>query len=224
MSEWILEEADYRYEHSEIKTLDRIEGSFQTGRSYQIFGDPGSGKTTLLALFAGLAVCTKGSLTYDGQEIVSLERHRYRGGEVACLFQTGSLLKDSPMANLEMEVLLSGEKPEKERLKSLLLSVGLAENQLRLPTNRLSESDRQLVTLAKLMTKSKAKLVLVDEPEKVFSECGVLFAMTRLRNYCLQQKKCLIFTTQSPQSVNFADELWGLNGGKLLFIKEQRPS
>ena len=128
------------------------------------------------------------------------------------------------MANLEMEVLLSGEKPEKERLKSLLLSVGLAENQLRLPTNRLSESDRQLVTLAKLMTKSKTKLVLVDEPEKVFSECGVLFGMAKLRNYCLQQKKCLIFTTQSTQSVNFADELWGLNGGKLLFIKEQHPS
>ncbi|MBO0452349.1 ATP-binding cassette domain-containing protein [Candidatus Enterococcus murrayae] len=223
MTEWVLKNVEYRYERSEIKTLDGIHGSFQTGKSYQIFGNPGSGKSTLLALFAGLAVCTKGSLTVSGQEIASLERNIYRGRETACIFQAGSLLKDSPLANLEMEVLLSGAKLEKERLKRILLAVGLAENQLKTPTNRLSEKNRQLVALAKLLAKQHAKLILIDEPEKVFSECGVPVAMELLRNHCLQQEKCLIFTTQSTQSVQFADELWGLNGGKLLFIKEQHP-
>ena len=45
--------------------------------------------------------------------------------------------------------------------------------------------------------------------------------MNKLRSHSLQEKKCFIFTTQTTQSVKFADELWGLNGGKLLFIKEQ---
>ncbi|WP_314575125.1 hypothetical protein [Enterococcus gilvus] len=87
--------------------------------------------------------------------------------------------------------------------------------------NKLSEKDQQLVALAKLLAKKTAQLLLVDEPEVVFSECGVSFAMERLRRQCLQQEKCLVFTTQTLQSVKFADELWGLNGGKLLFIKEQ---
>lgn len=221
MTEWVLEQVDYQYEQSEIKTLAALYGSFRTGRSYQIIGDLGSGKSTLLALLAGLVVCSKGSLTFAEKELASLDRNTYRGREVACLFREGSLLRDSALANLEMEVLLSGGKSDKEELTKVLLSVGLQEHQLKRPLNKLSEKDQQLVALAKLLAKKTAQLLLVDEPEVVFSECGVSFAMERLRRQCLQQEKCLVFTTQTLQSVKFADELWGLNGGKLLFIKEQ---
>ncbi|MGP5431875.1 ATP-binding cassette domain-containing protein [Enterococcus malodoratus] len=223
MTEWALEQVDYCYKQSEVKKLDGVSGSFQTGRSYQISGAPGSGKTTILALFAGLVVCSKGSLTFAGHELAEIDRNTYRGRETACLFQKSSLLKDSPLANLEMEMLLSGGKSTKEALKKGLLSVGLAENQLKTSVSKLTVKDRQLTALAKLLMKKSAKLILVDEPEKVFSECGADYAMKRLREHCLQQKKCLIFTTQSIQSVKFADELWGLNEGKLLFIKEQDP-
>lgn len=221
MTEWIMQNVDFQYKQSEVKTLDNILGSFRTGRSYQIFGDPDSGKSTLLALLAGLTICSKGSLTFAGKELASLDRNTYRGREVACLFQEGSLLRDSALANLEMEVLLSGEKIDKKALTKILMSVGFQKKQLNLPLNKLSQKDQQLVTLAKLLAKKTAQLILVDEPEKVFSECGVFFAMERLRRHCLQQEKCLLFTTQTTQSVKFADELWGLNGGKLLFIKEQ---
>lgn len=223
MTEWIVQNVDFQYKQSEVKTLDNIHGSFRTGKSYQIFGDPDSGKSTLLALLAGLTVCSKGTLTFAGKELASLDRNTYRGREVACLFQEGSLLRDSALANLEMEVLLSGEKIDKEALTKVLMSVGLQENQLKLPLSKLSQKDQQLGTLAKLLAKKTAQVILVDEPEKVFSECGVSFAMERLRRHCLQQEKCLLFTTQTTQSVKFADELWGLNGGKLLFIKEQSP-
>lgn len=221
MTKWILENVDYHYEYAEIKTFEEISGSFNTGKSYQIFGASGSGKSTLLALFAGLAVCSKGSLTFDGQEIASLDRNSYRGREVACLFQESLLLKDSPLGNLELEILFSGKKPNKEDLKQTLLSVGLAEKQLNTSLEKLDEKDRQLVALAKLLAKKSAKLILVDEPEKFFSACGVSFALNRLKSYCSRRNICLIFTTQTTQSVKFADELWGLNEGKLLFIKEQ---
>ncbi|MGM0338623.1 ATP-binding cassette domain-containing protein [Enterococcus sp. AZ007] len=224
MTEWLLKKVDYQYKQSEIKTLDAIHGSFQTGKSYQINGNSGSGKTTLLALFAGLIPCSSGSLTYAGHDIALIDRNSYRGREVACLLQKGNLLRDSAVANLEMEILLSGEKIDSDKLNKILLSVGFAEKKLKVPFKRLTEKDRQLIALAKLLVKRRAKLVLIDEPEKVFSECGVSFAMTKVRNYCLHQNKCLIFTTQSTQSVKFADELWGLNGGKLLFIKEQNSN
>lgn len=221
MTEWVLTQVDYHYKLSEIKTLDAIQGSFQTGKSYQIYGAPDSGKTTLLALFAGLITCSNGSLTFAGQDLTSIDQNSYRGHEIACLFQESRLLKDSPIANLEMEILLSGEKIKLDKLKKVLLSVGLAERQLTIPLNKLTEKERQLVALAKLLAKQSAGLILVDEPESAFKECGVSLAMEKLRKHCLQHNKCLIFTTQTTQSVKFADELWGLNGGKLLFIKEQ---
>lgn len=221
MTKWNLDQVNYRYKHSKIPTFDKIRGSFQIGKSYQISGDSGSGKSTLLALFAGLITCCSGSLTYDHQEIAKIDRNHYRSQEVDCLFQEGSLLKDSALANLEMETLLSGRKVDKDVLIRGLLSIGLSEKQLNIPLTKLSKKDQQLVALAKLLMKKRAQLILVDEPEKVFSECGVSFAMNKLRSLSLQEKKCFIFTTQSTQSVKFADELWGLNGGKLLFIKEQ---
>lgn len=221
MTEWRFNQVDYRYKQSEIKTLDAIEGRFQTGKSYQVFGDISSGKSTFLALLAGLIVCSGGTLTFADKELSSIDRNKYRGREVACLFQRGSLLKDSPLANLEMEILLSGARLDKEELKRGLLSVGLSESRLTVSINRLTEKERQLVNLAKILVKKTAKLILVDEPEQVFSECGVAFAMNKLKQHSLQQKNCLIFTTRTTQSVKFADELWGLNGGKLLFIKEQ---
>lgn len=221
MTKWVLSQLDYQYKRSEIKTFENIQGSFQTGKSYQISGVSGSGKTTLLALFAGLITCSAGSLTFDEQEIATLDRNHYRGQKVACLFQKGSLLRDSPLANLEMEALLSGNHVDREELIRGLLSIGLEEKQLTIPLNKLGKKDRQLTALAKLLMKARAQLILIDEPEKVFSDCGVTFAMKLLKRHSLQQKKCLIFTTQSTQSVKFADELWGLNGGELLFIKNQ---
>ena len=223
MSNWVLKNLDYQYMQSEITTFTGIQGSFQTGKSYQILGASGSGKSTLLALLAGVTVCSRGSLTFDGQELALLNRDAYRGSEVACLFQESCLLKDSPLGNLELEVFLSGAHSNKEVLKQTLFSVGLMEKQLKLPVEKLAKKDRQLVALAKLLVKPQAKLILVDEPEKLFSECGVSYALKKLRSYCLQQKKCLIFTTQTLRSVKFADELWGLNGGKLLFIKGDTP-
>lgn len=221
MTEWILKKVDYQYKKSAVKTLDGINGSFQTAKSYQVFGDSGSGKSTFLALLAGLIVCTEGALTVAGAELAELDRNTYRGHTVACLFQEGSLLEDSAMANLEMEMLLSGSSVDKVEIAKVLLSVGLTEKQLNISVTKLSKKDRQLVSLAKLLVKKRAELILVDEPEQVFSDCGVAKAMRLLKKHCLQNDTCLIFTTQTTQSVSFADELWGLNRGKLLFIKEQ---
>ncbi len=53
---------------------------------------------------------------------------------------------------------------------------------------KLSKKDQQLVALAKLLLKKRAQLILVDEPEKVFSECGVSFAMNKLRSHSLQER------------------------------------
>ena len=221
MTRWVLNQLDFHYRRSEIKTFENIQGSFQTGKSYQISGISGSGKTTLLNLLAGLVTCSAGSLTYDEQEIAALDRNYYRRQKVACLFQEDSLLKDSPLANLEMEALLSGNHVDREELIRGLLTTGLKEKQINIPINRLNKRDRQLTALSKLLMKDHAELILIDEPEVVFSDCGMMFAMKLLKRHILQKKKCLIFTTQSTQSVKFADELWGLNRGKLLFIKSQ---
>lgn len=220
MKQLLLENVSYSINKPKMEIICQLNVEFFPGRVYLILGNAQSGKTTLLSLLAGLLTCTSGTITFDGQNLAEMNRDDYRAQQVSCLFQTGTLVNDTPLANLVLANTIAQQEIPTHELTKILQRVGLTPVQIKTTVNKLDKKTQQLVTVAKIMT-SRSPLVLLDEPARLFSELELESTMDELANFCRSQGKCLIIASQSNNTVKFADELWGLNGGKLLFIKEQ---
>lgn len=220
MKQLLLENVSYSIDKPKMEIICQLNAEFFPGRVYLILGNAQSGKTTLLSLLAGLLTCTSGTITFDGQNLAEMNRNDYRAQQVSCLFQTGTLVNDTPLANLVLANTIAQQEIPTDELTKILQRVGLTPVQIKTTVNKLDKKTQQLVTVAKIMA-SRSPLVLLDEPAQLFSELELESTLDELANFCRSQGKCLIIASQSNNTVKFADELWGLNGGKLLFIKEQ---
>lgn len=220
MKQLLLENVSYSINKPKLEIICQLNADFFPGRVYLIFGNAQSGKTTMLSLLAGLLTCTSGTITFDGQNLEEMNRDDYRAQQVSCLFQTGTLVNDTPLANLVLANTIAQQEVPMDELTKILQRVGLTPVQIKTTVNKLDKKTQQLVTVAKIMA-SRSPLVLLDEPARLFSELELESTLDELANFCRSQGKCLIIASQSNNTVKFADELWGLNGGKLLFIKEQ---
>lgn len=220
MKQLLLENVSYSINKPKLEIICQLNAEFFPGRVYLIFGNAQSGKTTMLSLLAGLLTCTSGTITFDGQNLEEMNRDDYRAQQVSCLFQTGTLVNDTPLANLVLANTIAQQEVPMDELTKILQRVGLTPVQIKTTVNKLDKKTQQLVTVAKIMA-SRSPLVLLDEPARLFSELELESTLDELANFCRSQGKCLIIASQSNNTVKFADELWGLNGGKLLFIKEQ---
>lgn len=220
MKQLLLENVSYSIDKPKMEIICQLNAEFFPSRVYLILGNAQSGKTTLLSLLAGLLTCTSGTITFDGQNLAEMNRNDYRAQQVSCLFQTGTLVNDTPLANLVLANTIAQQEIPTDELTKILQRVGLTPVQIKTTVNKLDKKTQQLVTVAKIMA-SRSPLVLLDEPARLFSELELESTLDELANFCRSQGKCLIIASQSNNTVKFADELWGLNGGKLLFIKEQ---
>lgn len=103
-----LNNVSYTYEKSEMPVLRGINADFEAGKMYAIIGKSGAGKTTLLSLISGLDVCGQGSILYNGEDLKSINRDRYRALNIGVVFQSYNLLLNaSAVENVVLSMNLS---------------------------------------------------------------------------------------------------------------------
>ena len=103
-----LNNVSYTYEKSETPVLRGISADFEAGKMYAIIGKSGAGKTTLLSLLSGLDVCRQGTILYNGEDLKSINRDRYRALNIGVVFQSYNLLLNaSAVENVVLSMNLS---------------------------------------------------------------------------------------------------------------------
>lgn len=103
-----LNNVSYTYEKSETPVLRGINADFEAGKMYAIIGKSGAGKTTLLSLISGLDMCGQGSILYNGEDLKSINRDRYRALNIGVVFQSYNLLLNaSAVENVVLSMNLS---------------------------------------------------------------------------------------------------------------------
>lgn len=113
-------------------------------------GTSGRGKTTLFSIIMGL-------IKADSGEITGTEGRRF-----SAVFQEDRLCEElSALMNLA----IVQDTPDREKLTQLLLSVGLAEDEIRRPVTELSGGQKRRVAILRAMV-SRSDIVLMDEPFK----------------------------------------------------------
>jgi putative ABC transport system ATP-binding protein len=187
-----------------------------------LVGPSGSGKTTLLQLIGCLDMPTTGKVFINGQEATSMDRNQradLRKGTIGFIFQFFALVPTlTAYENVELPLLLMGEKNHKGRVMELLDAVDLSDRAGHRP-DQLSGGQQQRVAVARALA-SNPKLVLADEPTaNLDTENGtqVMEIMAKLNK---ETGVTFVFATHDPRVIKYATRVVSLQDG--LITKDEQ--
>jgi putative ABC transport system ATP-binding protein len=153
---------------SKVAALRGVDLKIARGEFMALAGPSGSGKSTLLNLIGTLDRPTKGTVSYDGSVVSTLDVEPlsdFRLASLGFIFQAYNLIPVLTAAeNVEYPLVLRGvEAGERRRLAHEALKwVGLTEYAERRP-DLLSGGQQQRVAVARAIV-TRPSLVLADEP------------------------------------------------------------
>lgn len=184
---------------------------FETNKSYAIVGRSGAGKTTLLSLLAGLTNPTQGSVTFEGRNLASVDRYRYRSHDVGVIFQSFNLLPHlTAVENVELSMRASGKKIDHKRdaAMSILDRVGLDQDLAMRRVLKLSGGEQQRVAIARALSYDP-EVILADEPTGNL-DFGTQTDIVDMLSELADEGKCVVIVTHSPDVAGCVDEIYEL--------------
>ncbi len=155
------------YNDGEVKALDGVTTDIKKGEVVVVIGPSGSGKSTFLRSLNLLERPTGGSITFEGNDIMSpstdINKLRQKMGMVFQhfnLFPHLTILRNMTIAPMKLNG-LSKEDAEKKAL-SLLERVGLADRAKAYPS-QLSGGQKQRIAIVRALAMDP-EVMLFDEP------------------------------------------------------------
>ena len=216
-----LTNVSYSYEGSTETVLKKISAFFESGKIYTIIGQSGAGKSTLLSLISGLDTCKDGKILYNGKDLRELDRDEYRSKSIGVIFQGYNLLLNSTAVyNITLSMNISESdikerKAKKQAAYTLLDKVGIDRETADRRILKLSGGEQQRVGIARALSHDP-DVIIADEPTgnlDAETEKAVLDILAHLAH---EDNKCVIIVTHSENVVTIADEVIGINAGKLI--------
>lgn len=217
MSVLTMSDVSYKYEGTNKPVLKNIDIGFEKGRLYVIVGKSGAGKSTVLSLISGLDTATGGSICYNGTDMRAIDRDEYRAKSIGVIFQGYNLLTNATaLENIILSMNISGSKERNKKGTALefLANVGIDEDAAKRKVLKLSGGEQQRVGIARALSHDP-DIVIADEPTGNLDSDTEENIMNILREQAHTYGKCVIIVTHSKSVASYADELLGLEQGKL---------
>jgi putative hydroxymethylpyrimidine transport system ATP-binding protein len=172
------------------------------GRVTALLGPSGSGKSTLLRLAAGLLAAPGAVTADDGLPLA---------GRIAWMAQQDLLVpwRDA-LGNVLLGQHLRGERPDAERARALLASVGLLPSDTAKMPTALSGGMRQRVALARTLMEDRP-VVLMDEPFSAV-DAPTRHRLQDLAARLLAGRTVLLVTHDPLEALRLADRILVLQG------------
>ncbi len=204
----------------ELVVLNNINLRIQRGELIAIIGASGAGKSTLLQILGTLDRPTKGTVSFDGQNLFQLteqEQAEFRNKRVGFVFQFHHLLPEfTALENACLPAMI--QKREMADVvgeaTKLLGEVGLAERIHHKP-GELSGGEQQRVSVARALMQ-QPDLVLADEPTgNLDSHTGdALFGLMRQLNR--SRGTTFVIVTHNDKLSAQADRIISMQDGAII--------
>ncbi len=158
----------YKTDQIEVVALQGLDLQVKKGELVAIVGTSGSGKSTLLNMLGGLDKPSAGSLTVNGRNLLKFTEEDYmvyKRNTVGFVWQNNArnlVPYLTAVQNVELPMLLQGQKQRRERALELLEAVGLS-NRINSRLDQMSGGEQQRVAIAISLANNPA-ILLADEP------------------------------------------------------------
>jgi putative ABC transport system ATP-binding protein len=205
-----------------VLALDEVTVGLPTGRFTAIMGPSGSGKSTLMHCLAGLDTLSSGKVylnTPSGEidlgALSDRQLTKVRRERIGFVFQAFNLLPTlSARENIELPMTLSGSKPDKEWVRTVVDTVGLA-NRLKHRPSELSGGQQQRVAVARALA-SKPQLIFADEPTGNLDSRTGNEILTFMRSAVDLFGQTIVMVTHDATAASFADTVLFLADGRIV--------
>ena len=199
----------------EVRALDRINVTFETGRFTAIMGPSGSGKSTLLHCIAGLDSLTAGDAYIGEQRLGALSEKELtllRREKVGFIFQAFNLIPTlTASENITLPLDIAGEQVDREWFDTVVSTMGLADR-LRHRPAELSGGQQQRVAAARALV-SRPAIVFADEPSGNLDSRATDELLGFMRRAADEFGQTIVMVTHDPMAAAFADKVVFLADG-----------
>ncbi|MCI9017837.1 MAG: sugar ABC transporter ATP-binding protein [Lachnospiraceae bacterium] len=187
MGDFILEVRDVSKIFPGVRALDQVSLRIRKGEIHALVGENGAGKSTLMKILNGNYKKDAGSIYIDGKEAEIRCPDDARRFGISIIFQELNLVPHLSVAeNIFMGRLrregkkLIDWKQVYQRAGALMERIGYPID-TRTAVEKLSVAQKQMIEIAKAISYSNTKLILMDEPSATLTnrECEKLFEVIR---------------------------------------------
>lgn len=200
-----------------VKALTDVSFSMERGEFAAVVGASGSGKSTLLNCIGGLDQPTSGSITLNGEDMLSMKEEQrtiFRRRNIGFVFQSFQLIPELNVEqNIMFPLLLDYRKPEKQELDDLLETLGLSERRRHLP-GQLSGGQQQRAAIGRALI-TRPLLILADEPTGNLDSASSHDVMDLLVNASRKYRQTVLMITHNMNLAASADRVLRVADGYL---------
>ncbi len=147
--------------YGESHVLHGMTFDVNPGEVVTLLGRNGAGKTTTMRAIMGMLTSRKGSITYGGNELISLKSNRIaRHGIAYCPEERGVFASLNVKENLLLPPVVKDGGLDTEKIFELFPNL---RERLSSQGTKLSGGEQQMLAIARIL-RTGAKLLLLDEP------------------------------------------------------------
>jgi putative ABC transport system ATP-binding protein len=205
-------------DHTAVRALDGITVGLPANRFTAVMGPSGSGKSTLMHCLAGLDTLTSGKVYICDVELGALsdrELTRLRRERIGFVFQAYNLLPTlNTYENITLPMALAGRKPNKDWVRTIVETVGLADRLKHRPSE-LSGGQQQRVAVARALASGPA-LIFADEPTGNLDTRSGGEILAFMRTAVDDFGQTIVMVTHDPAAASHADTVLFLADGRIV--------
>jgi len=207
-----------------IAALKNVSLDVAAGEVRAICGENGAGKSTLVKMLTGVYRPDSGSVTVGGEPAAIDTPRQAQELGIAFVAQELSLCPDlSVEDNIwlgSVKVPFLHKRPElREKARAALKLLGMDHVPLNTPVGRLTMGERQLVEIARMLTRD-ARVLILDEPTATLSDIEIERIFAALLALKREGKSVIYITHRLAEVFRICDSVTVLRNGEHI---ETRP-
>ena len=218
----ILETKDLRKIYgagdTQVRALDGVDLTVESGEFVAVVGTSGSGKSTLLHMLGGLDRPTGGTVTVDGRELSALKDEAltiFRRRKIGFVFQNYNLVPVlNVYENIVLPIQLDGGRPDADYVNQIIETLGLESKLQNLPNN-LSGGQQQRVAIARALA-AKPAIILADEPTGNLDSRTSQDVMGLLKVTSQRFRQTIVMITHNEEIAQMADRIIRIEDGRIV--------
>lgn len=215
----LIKVRDLHKHFNKLHVLKGVSEEIKKGEVVFVIGPSGSGKSTFLRCLNLLEVPEKGSIVFEGNELlakgVNLDKHRQKIGMVFQhfnLFPHKTVLENITLAPIKL-LGISKEEAEK-RADDLLEQIGLTDKKHAYP-NTLSGGQKQRIAIARALA-MKPDVMLFDEPTSALDPEMVGEVLQLMQKLANEGMTMVIVSHEMGFAKNAADRVLFMDEGVII--------
>jgi branched-chain amino acid transport system ATP-binding protein len=217
----MLEIKDLEVHYGMIQAIKGISFEVNEGEVIALIGANGAGKTTILHTITGLLSPSKGSVTFEGQNITKIPAHKIVSLGMAHVPEGRRVFAQlSVYQNLKMGAYTRSDKNEiEETLETVYRRFPRLEERKNQMAGTLSGGEQQMLAMGRALM-SKPRIILMDEPSMGLSPILVNEIFDIIQSVSASGTTVLLVEQNAKKALAIADRAYVLETGKIVMSGE----